>query len=105
MAHPLARWHPKLKYWHALARWHDKLKNWHAFATLTRWHVYWHVKMRSWQAFGTLTRGHVHNTGTYGTHGTRFSKLSGNLVVKSEVTPRSGSVALRQLNPIHKKRP
>ena len=30
-------------------------------------------------------------------------KIDGNLVVKSKVPPRSGSVALRQLNPIHKK--
>ena len=37
--------------------------------------VHWYVKMRSWHAFGTLTRGHVHHTGTYDTHGTRFSKL------------------------------
>ena len=29
---------------------------------------------------------------------------SGNLVVKSKLPPRSGSVALRQLSPIHKKR-
>ena len=32
-------------------------------------------------------------------------KISGNLVVKSKVPPCGGSVALRQLNPIHKKRP
>ena len=32
-------------------------------------------------------------------------KIDGNLVVKSKVPPRSGSVALRQLNPIHKKGP
>ena len=30
-------------------------------------------------------------------------KIDGNLVVKSKVPPHSGSVALRQLNPIHKK--
>ena len=30
--------------------------------------------------------------------------ISGNLVVKSKLLPLSGSVALRQLNPIHKKR-
>ena len=30
-------------------------------------------------------------------------KIEGNLVVQSQVPPRSGSVALRQLNPIHKK--
>ena len=32
-------------------------------------------------------------------------KIDGNLVVKSQVPPRSGSVALRQLNHIHQKRP
>ena len=32
-------------------------------------------------------------------------KIDGNLVAKSKVPPRSGSVALRQLNPIHKKGP
>ena len=30
-------------------------------------------------------------------------KVDDNLVVKSEVSPRSGTVALRQLNPIHEK--
>ena len=30
---------------------------------------------------------------------------SGNLVVKSKLSPRSGSVTLKQLNPIHKKEP
>ena len=29
-------------------------------------------------------------------------KISGNVVVKSKLPPRSGSVALRQLNPIYK---
>ena len=40
--------------------------------------------------------------------GSKFSgklKIDGNLVAKSKVPPRSGSVALRQLNPIHKKEP
>ena len=32
-------------------------------------------------------------------------RISGNLVVKRKLTPQSGSVALRQLNPIHKKGP
>ena len=32
-------------------------------------------------------------------------KIDGNLVVKSKVPPRSGSVALRQLDPIHKQGP
>ena len=32
-------------------------------------------------------------------------KVDGNLVVKSKVPPCSGSAALRQLNPIHKKGP
>ena len=31
-----------------------------------------------------------------------YSGISGNLVVKSKLPPQSGSVALRQLNPIHK---
>ena len=31
--------------------------------------------------------------------------LSGDLVVKGKLSSRSGSVALRQLNPIHKKGP
>ena len=29
--------------------------------------------------------------------------ISGNLVVKSKLPPQSGSVALRKLNPIHKR--
>ena len=32
-------------------------------------------------------------------------KIDGNLVVKSKAPPLSGSLALRQLNPIHKKWP
>ena len=32
-------------------------------------------------------------------------KIDGNLVVKSKMLPFSGSVDLRQLNPIHKKGP
>ena len=32
-------------------------------------------------------------------------KIDGNLVVKSKLLPLSGSVALRQLDPIHKKGP
>ena len=32
-------------------------------------------------------------------------EIDGNLVVKSKEPPRSGSVALRQLNPINKKGP
>ena len=32
-------------------------------------------------------------------------KIDGKLVVKSKVPPCSGSVALRQLNPVHKKGP
>ena len=32
-------------------------------------------------------------------------KIDGNLVVKSKMLPLSGSVGLRQLNPIHKKGP
>ena len=57
---------------------------------MPRWHVgtfigtlarkneklarFWHV--------GTLARGHIHHAGTYGTHGTRFSKLSRSLYQK-----------------------
>ena len=35
----------------------------------------------------------------------RKLKIDGNLVIKSKVPPHSGSIALRQLNPNHEKRP
>ena len=58
-----------------LARWHAKLNNWQARGMLASWHVHWHVKMRNWHAFGTVVHGHVDHAGTYGMHGTQFSKL------------------------------
>ena len=65
-----------------LARQIEKLARLCHAGTLVRLLARWHVKMRSWHAFGTLAHGHVHHAGTYGTHGTRFSKLTENELKK-----------------------
>ena len=58
-----------------MARWHAKLNNWHTFGTLVRLFVRWRVGTLQREIETLLTHGHVDHVGTYGTHGTRFSKL------------------------------